>query len=85
MVDSHYIYMHEKLHTFLHIKNIITQTVFNHLNAKGSILFKCSRCHGLGKVTFPKTVVGGKQGVGGKQRHATCKILSLQQIQFFVS
>ena len=36
----------------------------------------CGRCYGLGTTTCFKTVVGGKQG------HAPCKILLLQQILF---
>ena len=39
----------------------------------------CGRGESLGTITCLKTVVGGKQG------HALCKILSLQQSPFLVS
>ena len=44
-----------------------------------TFLKNCGRSESLGITTCPKTVVGGKQG------HAPCKILSLQQSLFYVS
>ena len=40
---------------------------------------KCGRGESLMTTTYPKTVVGVKQG------HAPCRILSLQQNLFFLS
>ena len=44
-----------------------------------TFLKKCGRGESLGTTTCLKTVVGGKQG------HAPCKILLLQQSLFFTS